>query len=67
MIQEDNDTYDFLNDTEKLFFLLLMVKTAKEITLHVGLDYPQVRHVLSLFFFWVLSLLLKARVDLKKT
>jgi hypothetical protein len=51
MIQEDNDTYDFLNDTEKTILSAIDgKKTAKEITLHVGLDYPQVRHVLSLFF-----------------
>ncbi|MBN1227026.1 MAG: hypothetical protein JXA79_08530 [Deltaproteobacteria bacterium] len=52
MIQEDNDTYNFLNDTEKRIFSAIDgEKTAKEISLYVGLDYPQVRNILSLFLF----------------
>lgn len=49
-IQEDNDTYNFLNDTEReVFSAIDGKKTVEEIALHANLNYPHVSNVLSLF------------------
>lgn len=49
-IQEDADTLSFLNNAEKTIFSAIDgKKTAKDISIYVGLDYPQVCNILCLF------------------